>query len=73
MEKEAPTVELAKQMAFDAVKADLSPQYEYTMKATEKDDGWEVLILPSGRVRGGGASVQVQKTPMQVTKIVYLQ
>lgn len=73
MENEVPAVELAKQMAFDAVKDHLSQQYEYTMKATEKDDRWEVLILPKGRVRGGGARVHVQKAPMKVTDVVYLQ
>jgi hypothetical protein len=73
MENETPAIEVAKQMAFEAVRAKLSPQYEYSIKATEKDGGWEVLILPKGRVRGGGARVYLQGAPMQVTKIVYLQ
>ncbi|MDI3290296.1 hypothetical protein [Polyangium sp. 15x6] len=66
-------VEKAKALAFDAVRAGLNQDYAYTLNATAKEDGWEVLILPQGRVRGGGARVHVQKNPMTVTKIVYLQ
>jgi len=73
MAGEASAAEVAKEMAFEAVKGNLNQKYEYKIEATDKDDGWEVLILPKGRVRGGGARVHVRKMPVEVTSIVYLQ
>lgn len=71
--QEASKEEQAEKMALDTVKDELSRDYEYTTKVTETPEQWEVLILPKGRVRGGGARVFLSKEPMSVTSVKYLQ
>lgn len=66
-------MEQARGLALQAVKDQLSPDYEYLTTVEERGDAWEVLILPQGRVRGGGAQVTVAKEPMKVLKIQFLQ
>lgn len=69
----AVNVEQAKALAFQAVQDRLSQAYEYATTAKDTGESLEVLILPKGRVRGGGARVIVSKQPMKVLKTYFLQ
>jgi hypothetical protein len=65
--------EQVKALAFQAVHNQLSQDYEYAATVKDKGDSLEVLILPKGRVRGGGAKVIVSKQPLKVLKTYFLQ
>lgn len=68
------SLEQAKQMAFAAVKAELDPEYRYKIRVEQENDRWRFVILPEGRVRGGGAKVTVSKeAEMKIIDIIYLQ
>lgn len=69
----ADNVEQAKALALQAVHDQLSPHYEYATTVKDKGESLEVLILPKGRVRGGGAKVIVAKQSMTVVKTYFLQ
>jgi hypothetical protein len=66
------SLEQAKQIAFDAVKTELDPEYRYKIRVEEENDRWRFVILPEGRVRGGGAKVTVSKAA-EIIDIIYLQ
>jgi hypothetical protein len=67
------TIEQAKGLALQAVKEQLSPDYEYLTTVEDRGTAWEVTILPKGRVRGGGAQITVAKESMKVLNIQFLQ
>ena len=69
----ADNVEQAKALALQTVHTQLSPDYEYATTVKDTGDSFEVLILPKGRVRGGGAKVIVSKQSMTVVKTYFLQ
>lgn len=66
-------IEQVKALALQAVHNQLSPDYEYVTTVKDKGDSLEVLILPKGRVRGGGAKVIVSQQSMTVVKTYFLQ
>ena len=67
------TIEQAKGLALQTVKDQLSPDYEYMTTVEDRGASWEVMILPKGRVRGGGAQVTVAKESMKVLNVQFLQ
>lgn len=66
-------VQQIKALSLKTVHNQLSPDYEYATTVKDKGDSLEVLILPKGRVRGGGAKVIVSKQSMTVMKTYFLQ
>lgn len=66
-------VEQAKALALQAVQNQLSRNYECATTVKDTGESIEVLILPKGRVRGGGAKVIVSKQSMKVLKMYFLQ
>lgn len=70
----APSAEeQARQAAWTAVKDDLSDAYTYGTSVEDKASVWVITFLPRGRVRGGGAEVEVDKASRTVTEIRFLQ
>ncbi|HZT35104.1 MAG TPA: hypothetical protein VFA15_04220 [Nitrososphaera sp.] len=67
------TIEHIKELALQAVKDQLSSDYEYATTVEDRGTAWEVTILPKGRVRGGGAQVTVAKDSLKVLNIQFLQ
>jgi hypothetical protein len=74
LEQVEQPVEHAKQIAFESVKADLPAEYHYKIRTEQDAEKWTFIILPEGRVRGGGVRVTVSKgANMKILDTIYLQ
>ena len=73
IESEEFDVSQAKETALQLVRKKLSTDYEYTVTTKDQGDYWEFVILPKGRVRGGGAQITVSKSSKEITKVLFLQ
>ncbi len=67
------STERAKDLAFAAVKDELSRDYEYKTLVEQDDERWVFTFLPEGGVRGGGVEVTVLKKNVTIVDIVHLQ
>jgi hypothetical protein len=73
VESKKTAAEKARDVAWKSVKDKLSDSYAYNTSVQEEESQWVFTFLPQGRVRGGGATVKIDKLQMTVIDVTFLQ